>query len=86
MYNKDELVQLMVRKLERKPAGYETTVCDIINEILSPEEFDFTIEDLFEIDSKFRSEVIKQGMLLDSMKHDLNPGLPFDMSFVLRKV
>lgn len=86
MINKEELVQLMVRKLQFYDKRTETSVCELINEICHPSEIDFSIDELFEIDGMFRKEAMEAGYFLDSMKYDLNPGLPFDTRFVVRRM
>lgn len=86
MNKKEELVLLMVNKLSGFPNGTETTVCDLLNMVTNGEDFEFSIDDFFELDEKFRKSALAAGLILDSMKHDFNPGLPFDRSFVLRRI
>jgi len=86
MDKKDQLVLQMVQKLSGCPDGTETTVCDLLYEVTNGEDLGFSIDDYFELDEKFRKKALSLGMILDSMKHDFNPGLPFDRSFVLRRI
>ena len=85
MISKDELTYLMVKRLSEYDKRTEITVCDLINCICQPHEIDFSIDELFEIDALFRQKAMKEGYFLDSMKYDLNPGLPFDTGFVVRR-
>ena len=86
MNTKEELVLLMVQKLKSCPNGTETTVCDLLNMVTGSENLGFNIDDFFELDEMFRKKALASGLILDSMKHDFNPGLPFDRSFVLRRI
>lgn len=80
------LVSLIIRKLETLPEKTELTTCDLINMVCSPGEIELTIDDLFTIDETMRSQAIEKGIILDGMKNDQNPGLPFDTSFVVRRI
>lgn len=80
------LVNLLIRKLETLPEKIEYTTCDVINMVCSPEELELTIDDLFMIDETMRARAIEKGIILDSMKNDQNPGLPFDTGFVIRRI
>lgn len=86
MDKKEEIVLLMVNELAKCPNGTETSVSELLNIVTSGETVGFSIEDFFDIDAMFRKKAISKGMVLDSMKHDFNPGLPFDRSFVLRRI
>lgn len=86
MENKEILVDLMVDRLSSLPNGTETSVCNLLSEVTDGKNLELQIEDFFEIDENFRKKAIGSGLLLDSMKHDFNPGLPFDRSFVLRRI
>jgi len=86
MDKKDEIVLLMVNELAKCSTGAETSVSELLNRVTDGEQLDFSIEDFFDIDSMFRKKAISKGFILDSMKHDFNPGLPFDRSFVVRRI
>lgn len=80
------IVRLMIQKLKTMPNGTESAVSDMLYDVLSVEDGELSIEELFEIDSLFRKKAIEDGIVLDSMKHDFNPGLPLDRSFVVRRI
>lgn len=86
MLTVQRLVDLIVRKLEALPEKSEYTTCDLINMVCSPKEVDLTIDDLFLIDEEMRKKALSKGIILDSMKNDQNPGLPFDTGFVIRRI
>ena len=86
MNNVQSIVRLMIQKLKTMPNGSESTVSDMLYEVLRAEDGELSIEELFEIDSLFRRKAIDEGIVLDSMKHDFNPGLPLDRSFVVRRI
>lgn len=86
MEKKEEIALLMVNELAKCPNGTETSVSELLDKVVSGENPEFSIEDIFDIDAMFRKKAISRGLMLDSMKHDFNPGLPLDRSFVLRRI
>ena len=86
MDKKDAIVRLMIGALKKLPEGTETTVSDILNQVLTPDDTDLTMDDFFEINEDFRRKALQEGFILDSMKHNFNPGLVIDRSFVIRKI
>lgn len=86
MDNVQSIVRLMIQKLNTMPNGSESTVSDMLYEVLQVGAAELSLDELFEIDSLFRQKAIESGIVLDSMKHDFNPGLPLDRSFVVRRI
>lgn len=85
MIDKQELVALMVQELCNYDKRTEISVCELIDLICGSKNSKFSVEELFEIDAMFRKKSLEAGYFLDSMKYDINPGLPFDTRFVVRR-